>query len=578
MAKGKKVQLNQNTNREMLLFKQATDLISKGKFSDAIVILDKLVSQNKKHADAYNTLGVAYFRLQKLDKALEMYKKAVDINPENPIYLNNYGTTLSGLGDNVTAVKIIGEAIKRDINYTEAYNNMGIALMRIGDIQNSLQCFKKTLQLNPNHTRAMNSMAMALRKDNRHDEAIEIFKVLLDKEPENSHIYNNIGITLIQLGKYDDAAQFFVESLKLDPNNPDVYNNLADVFHKQGKFKAALEAYKLAETLNPSENAIKWNIGLIYLCLGDLQHGWDYFEWGYKDVDVRVSIDFKKPSWDGTPTTTDKVIILAEQGLGDEILFASCFRDFLRDVEHAYINCDQRLLPILKRSFPEANYVGGRKISDVLELNPALPVVDYQVFAGSLPKYYRKSINDFPTEKSYLLADPEKVKTWKEYLDAYPGKLKVGLTWRSGMLTVARSLHYTRLSQWLDILSIPNIDFVSLQYDETSQREIAELKELHNIEIIQPDNIDLKNDIDSLAALLSSLDLVIGAGTATLSLAGALGIDTWKLTACFEWTLLGTNYFPWHPSYKCFIQTSPPVWTKELSDIEHNLKHKVESL
>jgi hypothetical protein len=141
---------------------------------------------------------------------------------------------------------------------------------------------------------------------------------------------------------------------------------------------------------------------------------------------------------------------------------------------------------------------------------------------------------------------------WRSALASAPAGRKIGLTWRSGLLTSQRRRNYAPLPQWREVLATPGVQWVNLQYGEVDA-ELAAAEAAFGIRFWRPPGIDLRQDLDDLAALASALDLVIGSPNASTSLAAACGAETWFVAAPGGWIQLGTERHPWYPKTRMFV-------------------------
>lgn len=242
------------------------------------------------------------------------------------------------------------------------------------------------------------------------------------------------------------------------------------MIHKEAKAPGWEEA--MLETM---DSEWKWRIGCAKLALGDLS--WDY--WGYREPRA-LKIPILAKWWDGKPV--DKLLILGEQGLGDEIMFVSCLDSV--PAKQITLECEPRLETVFQRSFPDIEVIGRK---DLLDTSWATGRQwDAQVLLGDLPTWYRRKPQDFP-KSPYLYADA---------LDArYIGR--VGVSWKGRQ-------------GGFDPAYFPS-DGLSIQYGvEDHPFEKAEL--------------DLNDDIDGLFSLIAGLEKVISVPTTVAHIAGSMGI------------------------------------------------------
>jgi hypothetical protein len=156
--------------------------------------------------------------------------------------------------------------------------------------------------------------------------------------------------------------------------------------------------------------------------------------------------------------------------------------------------------------------------------------------------------------------------------------LKVGLCWRSGARHGERSRYYPDLADWRPILAVPETTFVNLQYDDC-QAELTAIEAASGVAIRRWSGIDLKNDLESVAALMWHLDVVITAPTAVCSLAGALGTETWQLDPGTDWTAFGEERSPWFPSITLYRRASGVrEWTAVIDQVAGALRDRAEAV
>lgn len=286
-----------------------------------------------------------------------------------------------------------------------------------------------------------------------------------------------------------------------------------------------------------------WDRARLLLAGGFLAEGWT--AWRHRFVDRWVVPRATAlPEWQGEPLTGRRLLVWPEQGLGEELMFASLYPDLLERVQReggrCLIECDPRLTALFARSFPTATI---RAVTD-----PPLADGDCHVAAGSLPQYFRPTLSSFPKRPGFLAADPAGVAGWRERLAVLGAGLKVGVCWR-GRRTPSAPL--AALPAWAPVLSAAGVHFVSLQYDHDPDELWAIGQRFGQAPAAWPD-LDLKDDLDGLAALMTALDRVITAPTAVGDLAGAVGAPVWRHTPVADWAALGTGHRPWFPSLRSF--------------------------
>lgn len=176
---------------------------------------------------------------------------------------------------------------------------------------------------------------------------------------------------------------------------------------------------------------------------------------------------------------------------------------------------------------------------------------DVHLPIGSLPKFFRRQLQDFDRSEPFIIPPPTSVKNFQERLLPYKNTSLIGICWRSGLLAVDRNTEYTLLDDWGDIFNLPGCTFVNLQYGDC-EAELLEAEARFNIKIMRWADLDLKNDLDDVFALISCLDLVVTAGTAVCPMSAAVGKPTLLIQSRWDWPNLGTRYYPWFSNIHCF--------------------------
>jgi hypothetical protein len=282
------------------------------------------------------------------------------------------------------------------------------------------------------------------------------------------------------------------------------------------------------------------------------------------------------PRWDGASLQGKTLLVVAEQGVGDEIMFASCIPDLLERASpaHCIVDCDPRLTPLFERSFPGL-MAPQAHTGEGLEWLSEFPPVDVQVSMGSLPLHYRQSLDAFPSRRAYLLPDEEAVSQWQHRLDALGDGLKIGISWRGGEAGITRQQRSTILEQWLPLFGIADTHFVDLQYDST-ELELDQARDSLGTQIHSWPDPNPLLDLDGFSSLIAALNLVVSIDNSTVHMAGAVGTEVWTLLGEFpEWRwMLDREDSPWYPSMRLYRQTENGGWAEVFSRVAAELRSR----
>src|SRR6185312_10472951 len=267
------------------------------------------------------------------------------------------------------------------------------------------------------------------------------------------------------------------------------------------------------------------------------------------------------------------MLLIGEQGLGDEVMFASYLPELIEALGprgRLAVALEDRLTPLFQRSFPQVAFSAHASFKlDGQSLRTAPGVdagaIDLWAPLASPLERFRPSLAAFPERDSYLTADPARVAHWRGVLAGRPGP-KVGILWKSLKLDGARLREFSPFERWRPVLTTPGVTFVNLQYGECAA-ELAEARAAFGVDILEPPGIDLKMDLDELAALCVALDLVLGPANATSNIAGACGAPVWLISTPVAWPKLGTDRYPWYPRPRVFSTRAFGQWDEVMGDI-----------
>ncbi|MDB5461583.1 MAG: flagellar protein FlbA, partial [Caulobacteraceae bacterium] len=187
---------------------------------------------------------------------------------------------------------------------------------------------------------------------------------------------------------------------------------------------------------------------------------------------------------------------------------------------------------------------------------------------------FRPDVASYPDRPGFLKADPARVDHWRGVLAQAPAGPKVGILWKSLKLDGARLRYFSPFDAWRPVLTTPGTVFVNLQYGE-SDAEMAEARARLGVELWRPPGIDLKNDLDDVAALACALDLVLGPANATTNIAAACGANVWLISTPGAWPKLGTDRYPWYPATRVFNAPAIDPWGSVMQEIAGALANGV---
>jgi hypothetical protein len=382
-----------------------------------------------------------------------------------------------------------------------------------------------------------------------------------------------LGVNARDSSLRTDNVAAVIRCAVLAPANMQVLNNLARVRMTQTDTATASRVMARAAALAPSDPIIRYNLANCLLSNGDLKKGWEAYRWRHLKEEVHVERWGLPPEWNGGSVPNGGLLIYQEQGIGDEIRFASCLADVAIAAQSpCLVECDSRLISLYERSFPTLRFIaklprdaGPPTLVDFSDLTRVEGLAAHSAL-GELPSHVRPDIASFSGAHAYLLPATNSKRSWRAKLDNLGPGLKIGFLWRSGFTNRNRAQYYFTIQHLQAVFALPRVRMVNLQYDECEEDlRLAETE--FGIEIHRPEGINLRDDLDNLSALIAELDVVIGPMTSVLSLAGAVGTRCIGLNIGSDWTSLGTDYQPWTPAMSVVVKGSGRTWWDAVEDV-----------
>ncbi|MDE2182261.1 MAG: tetratricopeptide repeat protein [Alphaproteobacteria bacterium] len=501
---------------------------------------------------AFHILAAALERMGFVHKALVTYEKAFALDPDDPELLIDLGLAAWHMKMNDSAATMFKHYIAARPDSPLGYNNLGSLQGDMGDLPG----------------------------------AVETLRAAIFKMPYEAILWHSLATVLADAGRAEESLPFYREAIRLAPEVAQQHHNLGYACLHLGMMSEALECFgKALEGLNdPLERAeARHSRSICLIGMGQLEDGFAEYE-SRNDPLFRAYVPhmIASPEWNGEPLEGKRLLLVGEQGLGDELMFANTVPDLLRLVGREgklQIAVDQRLMRLFQRSFPEAEVgISEDRVLHDKDGNKTLRFVpfavrdgqpDFFILMGSTPKLLRRRIEDFRRE-AFLKPDAARVETFRAALARGPALPTVGLCWRSMMIDPKRAKYYSTLDMWEPILTTPGVRFVNLQYGDCAG-ELSQACARFGTTIETIDGLDLTRDVDGVAVLSAALDLVISAPTAAAATAGSVGTEVWFLCAGRTWPQLGTQEFPWYRKTRVFSPEKFGDWASLMPAIAKEL-------
>ncbi|MCR5878290.1 tetratricopeptide repeat protein [Phenylobacterium sp. J367] len=522
-------------------------LLQAGERARSAEALRRAVALEPRAWRAFGWLGVALRNIAPLE-ALEAYDRSLALKPDEPSTQNNRGNVLLDLGRYEEAEAAFTAALALQPGYDVGHVNRGRALFQQGRYADALAAFDTAIALNP--------------------------------QAAGSHFER--GAALMGLERWAEAKASYEQAIALNPNHAMAHLGRARAIVEldflepvsAGTNLEALASFDRAIALDPGFSEIRWSRALTSLRLGRYHEGWDDYEHRWKaqsfisrsssfvtaDLRARLTPNLTRESLAGR-----RVVLVAEQGVGDIMMFAAMIPQVMATAASTALICASRFHRLFRASFPGLEFIG---------LGAPLGPDDVVVAIGSLASLYWRDAADIPGTP-YLTASPEALADWAGRLGPRTAPLRVGVSWRGGLDYTAGAARSLTLERMAPVLDLPGCEFVNLQYGDVDA-ELAAFNQ-GRANPVRPMPGDT-SDFEDLAALVQNLDVVVSVQTAVVHLSGATG------TPCLamiprkpEWRYgVAGEDLPWYRSVRLFRQGVEGDWAPVLAKVADEVRRRAE--
>lgn len=508
------------------------------------------------------------------DAAQQHLEQCLALGSPDPEPFSLLGNLHRLKGEPARAEECYRQALALDAGAWLAHCNLALLLAGQGRRGEALDHFRAAHALSPLGADTLRPFVVALIETGEPDEAADIAERAVAADSRVFENWYSLALARYAQHRHAEALAACEAAAALNAGDADILMRRAMTLHELGRLEEALEDYGAVLRLKPGDPLARFHRSLTLLLLENYAAAWPDYETRLVSEDVPQR-PRRYPRWDGAAARGLTILAYGEQGLGDEIMFASCVPDLLRSGVRCVLECNVALQPLFAHSFPEATVYAtpsDRRVPDVVD---ALGI-DREIPLGSLPRHYRQRAADFPRHEGYLRSPPERVAAWRERLAGLGPGPKIGLSWRGGIHKSRAPLRSIDLPRLLPMLRAPGLQFVSLQYTAGAVEELEELARVHGVEIVHwPEAIA---DYAETAALVSALDLTVSVCTSIVHLAGALGRPVWVMAPHTpEWRYgRRGEALRWYPSARMFRQRDDRQWQPVIEAVAARLARGIE--
>ena len=509
------------------VFERAVQALQSGQLEKAARDARKLSKMAPGAPDAWSLRAIIAGRMGAHADARRHLVRALQLRPDDPALLNNMGNACAELGDHQAAVEHYERSLAGRPDHADTLMNLGNALMELRRADEAGKCFERVLTLTPGHAGARLNLGGAHMLARRFTDARAIFDGLRADGVDDAGVWNSIYNACVALGDLEAADAALARLTQIAPDDPKMQISAAILHFLRENWAEAWQCYAA--------------------------------RWRWKPVGVRP---FKQPWWNGEPLGGRKILAWGEQGLGDEIMFATMVPDLSAQAGSVVLECDSRLLPIFQRSFKGVTSVARTE-------RPAPETragdIDFQVPTGNLGIWYRADAAAFGDGAPFLVADEARTQALRARYLGNDEKPLVGVAWRSFNADIG-DLKSMQLADLARVLSVPGVRFVDLQYGDTAT-ERAAFNTDGKVDFVHDPDIDPTVDLDGHAAQIAAMDLVVSISNTTVHVAGAFGVPTWCLIQKIgdrRW-LIDRDDSPWYGSVRLYRQDAVADWRQPVA-------------
>lgn len=550
------------------LVEQAEQALAEGDSQRAQTMLENALHAGAESARIRRALGSILGAGGHLERARVELERALEIEPDHASALADLGNVhrLSGRFDEARMCYV--SALRHDPENAAVGCNLALLDDHTGRTEAAIDALRSLVQY-PAYPEAVRALVDILGRIGRTAEAKSTCTAILAREPDHALAHAVLGFLLLKRElEPERALEHFDRAIALGYADAELWSNRGIALQHSGRIEEAIASYDIAVQVGPNYRLARFHRALALLMRGDFGQAWPDYELRLLSED-RPKPPRSFPAWRGERLPAGALFVHGEQGIGDEIMFASCLPDVIDLQPRTVIACSAKLETIFRRSFPSAAVMSLQR---ACESSADVDFADVMAMApiGSLPRHFRLSRESFPRHAGYLRADPDLVEEYRARLARLGSVPKVGVSWRGGSELTRRALRSLDAERLARLLATPGVQFVNLQYDsrpegEGIERVLAEGKLVH-----WQDALD---DYDRTAALVCALDSIISVCTALIHLGGALGRPVSVMAPHSpEWRYgIGTDTMPWYPSVHVERQPRAGDWDSVVCAVQRRL-------
>lgn len=561
---------------------QALALQQAGEIEKAQRLYKAVLKKAPDNADAIHLLGVTYRQLGFPRRAFDTIQKAIKLKPNQASFYANLARAMADMDGMATesilmvaekalefdptqkharnlkaiclgrldrkleAEQIFQQLLMEDPDFVDAYRNYGFLLRDNKDFDKALVFFNKAALLDPDNPepRVERARCRLNLKDYKNSQ-VELSQAL-EKFPDNGDLLHEAGRLLFSINEVKKGLAFAEAAVKDNPRDHHRRVTLGVQLLMLGRAKDALEHFRMARKLGPEGHiALDWNISLALLGSGNLPEGWDLHTRRFDDPACQiVRRKFDVPAWNGEDISDKRVLVWADQGLGDALKAGTMLPQLIDRAGSVVVELSDKANKLFAYSFPEVDCRLAAWDTDMMPVHK-----DFDIHANitDLARMFRRSHDDFKKAPCPVYRfERDRAREYLSRIKGADSKPIIGMSWRSRNLAISRARFYLSAPDFFPIIESEDAIFVNLQY-QCVPREIEFFRAKAGDKFVHFDDVDLFDDLLGAAALTACCDFIVSANTSVADMAGIFGIPAIRFGQQEPALLLGKKNPPWYP-------------------------------
>ncbi len=445
---------------------------------------------------------------------------------------------------------------------------IGVIRYHQNDVPSAVIALESALEVDSGNLNAHRNLATLQFKQQEWARAEHHFRCLSEAEPDSASGLQGLASSLIELGREEEAWPLFSRAVELASHSSDPHRDYATALFSAGCIDEARKYMDSGLKIEPDSALLHvGRAGCDLITQGSMPQGWAEYEWRLKTDAERYGV--RTRFWDGSASSGRRLLIYAEQGMGDVLMFARYVQLVRNRAPELVLQVPPQLGRLMRMSAARFNW----DVTEWVERDSRVETQEV-FYDHELPLLSLIHVCGFPVERAtnpYLDVSDELVRHWGRRLGTpSPGKLRVGLVWAGNPQRMDDGLRCIPVDQLALLAAATTVDFVSLQMEAKAKYRNAQIP----LPIFDP-TPEIRDFADT-AAIMRNLDLVLSIDTAAAHLAGAMGVPCWVLLSKkpdWRWQM-GAIEQPWYGHHRSFVVEHNRDWAPVLRRVADELNRQ----